>query len=164
MGKKQGTLSRIGKAKNRYYTHQGIPYEDLPTKVSCTKCGAKRFKWNMRPTCYHQLLCIPCTNAPTKWVPPKTKEEKLKKAREQALKRKIQEQNATPCWVNKKEIKQVYDDCPEGYTVDHIVPILNSKVSGLHVPWNLQYLTKKENSAKGNIFTTEINGKIIRSR
>ena len=47
-------------------------------------------------------------------------------------------------------IKEIYKDKPENKTVDHIIPLCGKKVSGLHVSWNLQYLTKVQNSSKCN--------------
>ena len=52
------------------------------------------------------------------------------------------------------EIRLWYMNCPEGYEVDHIVPITNDVVCGLHVPWNFQYLTINENRSKMNYFET----------
>jgi len=61
----------------------------------------------------------------------------------------------TPPWVSKKALLEVYSKCPPGMEVDHIIPLKGvidgRKVSGLHVPWNLQYLTPAENRKKKNI-------------
>lgn len=36
------------------------------------------------------------------------------------------------------------------YTVDHIWPLKGKNSCGLHVPWNMQIITKAANDAKGN--------------
>jgi len=63
----------------------------------------------------------------------------------------------TPSWVNKAELLEIYAKCPKGFHVDHIIPLkglIDSRpVSGLHVPWNLQYLTPEANLKKHNRIT-----------
>ena len=61
----------------------------------------------------------------------------------------------TPFWANIEEIKQFYINCPEGYHVDHIIPLKGKLVSGLHCIDNLQYLLAEENIQKSNSFTVE---------
>lgn len=58
--------------------------------------------------------------------------------------------NQMPPWADAEVIFQFYDNCPEGYHVDHIVPLKGKTVRGFHVIENLQYLPARENIRKGN--------------
>jgi hypothetical protein len=66
--------------------------------------------------------------------------------------RRAQKLNATPFWADLNKIKEFYKSCPEGYHVDHIVPLQGVNVCGLHVIENLQYLTVEDNLRKSNKF------------
>ena len=58
----------------------------------------------------------------------------------------------TPSWCDLEAVKIIYLRCPKGHEVDHIIPTQGKLVSGLHVPENLQYLTRFANRSKGNEF------------
>lgn len=80
-------------------------------------------------------------------------------------KRRADEIQATPAWVNLAEMRDYYLKCAKqkllsgiDYTVDHIIPLRGKLVCGLHVPWNLQILTRSENSKKKNNFKGTYNG------
>ena len=77
-----------------------------------------------------------------------------------AMKRK-----ATPPWLtdSDKEITRAFYternrlnvETGIKHQVDHIIPLTHPLVCGLHVPWNLQILTAKENISKSNKFEIE---------
>jgi len=69
--------------------------------------------------------------------------------------RRSRKKLATPIWADLDKINEVYANCPDGMTVDHIIPITSPIVCGLHVSWNMQYLTRSDNSKKGNRFNNE---------
>ena len=52
----------------------------------------------------------------------------------------------------KSSVQEFYCNRPENMTVDHIIPLKNDLVCGLHVPWNLQYISQSQNSIKSNSF------------
>jgi hypothetical protein len=65
-------------------------------------------------------------------------------------KRRAVKLKSTPKFANLNKIKEIYKNCPKGYHVDHIVPLNSKLVCGLHVEWNLQYLTPSANLSKSN--------------
>jgi hypothetical protein len=79
----------------------------------------------------------------------------LKNKQKQRIKNqfeKAEKLKRLPAWADKKAIAEFYRNCPEGYHVDHIIPLRGKNVCGLHVLENLQYLSAKENLSKGNKF------------
>lgn len=74
-------------------------------------------------------------------------------------KRQMLKLQATPSWVNYTRIDAMYSLAAmltkaigEKYHVDHIVPIKNKLVCGLHVYENLRVIPAKQNLAKSNKF------------
>ena len=61
-------------------------------------------------------------------------------------KRRSAKKDQTPDYANLDLIKLIYENCPDGYEVDHMVPI---SCGGLHYESNLCYLPKSINCSKG---------------
>lgn len=69
--------------------------------------------------------------------------------------RRANKLQATPIWANLDKIKDIYDNCPEGFHVDHVIPLNNDLVCGLHCELNLMPIPAKENLSKSNKFDPE---------
>ena len=74
-------------------------------------------------------------------------------------KRRSNKLQATPIWSDLDNIKLIYQKAKEfsqrlgiQLVVDHVIPLNGKTVYGLHVPDNLQLLTKELNSEKNNKF------------
>ena len=65
-------------------------------------------------------------------------------------KRRAAKLNAIVAWTNLEKIKEIYKNCPKGFHVDHIIPLVSDKVCGLHVENNLRIIPAEENISKGN--------------
>ena len=77
-------------------------------------------------------------------------EENRGKLNARDAKRRAAKLQRTPAWNDELVMRMIYEDCPVGHEVDHIIPLQGKNVSGLHVHYNLQYLTAEENRSKGN--------------
>ena len=73
---------------------------------------------------------------------------------------------AYPSWLSKEDdskIKSIYKMCKSisektriEHHVDHIIPLKHDLCCGLHVPWNLQIITKQDNLIKSNKLIEDI--------
>ena len=81
------------------------------------------------------------------------RENNREQARSYVNTRRKRLKQATPPWQDIMEIVPIYREAQaKGMEVDHIVPLNNPTVCGLHVPWNLQLLSHEDNMSKGNKF------------
>ena len=105
--------------------------------------------WHDCPTCGQQTRNVRyCSNT---CKPKLTIEERLAKNKaihNEAWQRYMSKRkNQTPNDIDIKALQQFYINCPDGYEVDHIIPVSKG---GLHTLDNLQYLTISENRRKSN--------------
>lgn len=84
-------------------------------------------------------------------------QRKPSKGRMQGKKRLALLRQRTPPWADRAAIRRIYVLAKQAtrltgqtYTVDHIIPLNNPLVCGLHVETNLTIMLHEENLRKGN--------------
>jgi len=105
-------------------------------------CGTKllwRQKYNCSPKCAGITR--------TKYTDEERKRISRAKHNEAWHRYNARKKNQTPHGVDIAKLQEIYLNCPEGYEVDHKIPISKG---GLHCPSNLQYLPWLENRKKSN--------------
>lgn len=80
-----------------------------------------------------------------------------------ASNRRALKRQSIPSWADKKAIKEIYKQSKRlsingiKHHVDHVIPLKNSLVCGLHVESNLMIITAAENLKKSNKFNGDKN-------
>jgi len=90
------------------------------------------------------------------------------KYKAKVLNRRIAKMNRTPEWAKNmmkdymplmiKFRNALSKRAGVRYEIDHIIPLQAKPVSGLHLPWNLQFLPASKNHSKQNKFELEKQG------
>lgn len=116
-------------------------------QIACANCGdlfsVARFRSDGK---WQAKFCSPTCSSESRYL---GEDHKRAKRREVQARRRSRLKDASVDLTEdeKDAIFRIYAECPDGYEVDHIVPISKG---GKHHPNNLQYLTITENRRKWN--------------
>lgn len=133
------------RARKKYASYESVKLEEIRKNAKLRSA-----QWRKNNPEHENTIIVK-----KRWAQKNPEKESAK-----AAKRRADRIQRTPPWLttmHKKEIGMLYWEAAElskllgeFYHVDHIEPLRGADVCGLHVPWNLQILTAKENLSKGN--------------
>jgi hypothetical protein len=167
----------IAKRMERYYANKETELQKMKEYKTCNpekiRSLNKRYREENRDKCLETSRVYRETNGDKKregqrlhyqrnrqQVLEANKQWKLRNPDKKAAanaKRRAAKKNACVSWADEEKIISFYT-CAQHLTkttgvvhdVDHIVPLINDIVCGLHNEFNLDVLTKSQNSSKGN--------------
>ena len=70
--------------------------------------------------------------------------------------RRARERNATPAWFEKDAVFTLFSNTAKGEHVDHVIPLVNDTVCGLHCLANLETIPALDNWSKNNRFDQDL--------
>ena len=136
--------NKIFKNKQGLSVHIKYCGNPKPT-FNCKQCGTEK-EINYQST--NQYWSHKCSQLASRVI----KDDKWYKrtraiANEAWMRYNTKQKLQTPLDADLKLMQKIYEECPVGYEVDHIIPISKG---GLHHQDNLQYLSRSENRRKSN--------------
>ena len=132
--------------KNSQGLSMHIKWCRKPKKTfKCKQCGAESiFKY----TSTNQYCSHKCAQIASRVTKDETWYKRKRAIANEAWQRyHAKQKSQTPKDADLKLIQSIYENCPQGHEVDHIIPISKG---GLHHQDNLQYLPQSLNRQKGN--------------
>ena len=111
----------------------------------CIHCGNEK---EIKHTSTNQYCGHTCAQIASRVIKDANWHKRNRAIKNEAWMRYHTKRNAqTPPDADRDLMQKIYEECPDGYEVDHIIPISKG---GLHHQDNLQYLTISENRRKSN--------------
>jgi 5-methylcytosine-specific restriction endonuclease McrA len=148
------------KGWNKAHPEKAYAHARKWVKANPDRCAAYHTKYRTAHLPYYAALMAAWYSrhpgarsaSVSKWAKKYPARHNAQGARYKAL--KLQ---ATPCWVDHTRIQDLYDLAQvrtkrlgHQWQVDHVVPLKNPLVCGLHCEQNLQVIPASKNAAKGN--------------
>jgi hypothetical protein len=146
------------RARNRKWANANRHRAKAWAAANTDKLHAAQRRWRLaHPDYQRQWNADHSENLRVKRIRHEKKWPGRKSARR--AKRRVAQRHATVAWADLAKIEAIYARAEAAtkatgirHEVDHIVPLQNPNVCGLHVDYNLQVLTKKANRQKWNSF------------
>lgn len=156
--KTKGSCVECIKDETRKYAEKRKDYFREYSKSKAAQDAKRRYYEQNRELVIARALARPVEKLREYRKRYKSNNPEVTRASLTAYKRK--HRDATPHWLSSAQrvaIRDMYLTAQrltkitgERYVVDHIVPLRNKIVCGLHVPWNLRVITQEDNLRKSN--------------